>query len=470
MTTDSTDFHFTDYQPYDFANRRHIGPSPTEMTEMLKVVGYKSLDALIDATVPSSIRQTVPLAWGPALTEREALDKLRDTANRNKALVSLIGQGYYGTITPPVVQRNILENPAWYTAYTPYQPEISQGRLEALLNFQTMICDLTGLDVANASLLDEATAAAEAMALCQRQAKSKATAFFVDAACHPQTIALIETRAAPLGWTVIIGDPMTDLDPVDVFGAIFQYPGTNGHVRDFSGLIARLHQTGAVAAVAADPLALTLLKSPGEMGADIAIGSSQRFGVPVGYGGPHAAYMAVKDAHKRAMPGRLVGVSVDSRGNRAYRLSLQTREQHIRREKATSNICTAQVLLAVMASMYGVFHGPDGLKAIAQQVHRKAVLMAKGLEKLGYTIEPDTFFDTITVEVGHMQGLIMRARSLRASTSERSAKPASACRLTNAPVRRRSKPSGGLLAAISRFRISSRPGACRPRSCASRTT
>lgn len=332
MTT-PTEFHFTDYQPYDFANRRHIGPSPSEMADMLKVVGYKSLDALIDATVPSSIRQKVPLTWGAALTEREALDRLRETANKNQVLTSLIGQGYYGTITPPVIQRNILENPAWYTAYTPYQPEISQGRLEALLNYQTMVCDLTGLDVANASLLDEATAAAEAMAMCQRVAKSKATAFFVDANCHPQTIALIETRAAPLGWKVIVGNPFTDLDPVDVFGAIFQYPGTHGHVSDFSGLISRLHQTGAIAAVAADLLALTLLKSPGEMGADIAIGTSQRFGVPVGYGGPHAAYMAVKDAHKRSMPGRLVGVSVDARGNRAYRLSLQTREQHIRRER-----------------------------------------------------------------------------------------------------------------------------------------
>jgi len=408
MTT-STEFHFTDYQPYDFANRRHIGPSPAEMEAMLKVIGYPSLDAMINDTVPASIRQQVPLAFGEPMTEREALDKLRETANKNKVLVSLIGQGYYGTITPPVIQRNILENPAWYTAYTPYQPEISQGRLEALLNFQTMITDLTGLDVANASLLDEATAAAEAMALCQRSAKSKANAFFVDSECHPQVIALIETRAEPLGWKVIVGNPFTDLDPVDVFGALFQYPGTHGAIRDFTGLIARLHQTGALAAISADPLALTLLKSPGDMGADIAIGSTQRFGVPVGYGGPHAAYMAVKDAIKRSMPGRLVGVSVDSRGNRAYRLSLQTREQHIRREKATSNICTAQVLLAVMASMYAVFHGPKGLKAIAQQVHQKAVLTAKGLEKLGYTIESDTFFDTITVEAGHMQGLILRA-------------------------------------------------------------
>ncbi|MGV2128606.1 aminomethyl-transferring glycine dehydrogenase [Agrobacterium vitis] len=408
MTT-PTEFQFTDYQPYDFANRRHIGPSPAEMDEMLKTVGYDSLDGLIAATVPASIRQSTPLVWGKAMSEREALDKLRETANKNKALTSLIGQGYYGTITPPVIQRNILENPAWYTAYTPYQPEISQGRLEALLNFQTMICDLTGLDVANASLLDEATAAAEAMAMAERVAKSKAKAFFVDANCHPQTIAVIQTRAEPLGWGVVVGNPFTDLNPGEVFGALFQYPGTHGHVSDFTLLINALHNAQAIAAVAADPLALLLLKSPGEMGADIAIGSSQRFGVPVGYGGPHAAYMAVKDAIKRSMPGRLVGVSVDSRGNRAYRLSLQTREQHIRREKATSNICTAQVLLAVMASMYAVFHGPQGLKAIAQQVHQKTVLLAKGLEKLGFTIEPETFFDTITLEVGHMQGLILRA-------------------------------------------------------------
>jgi glycine dehydrogenase len=366
-------FTFTDYKPYDFANRRHIGPSPAEMDEMLKVVGYPSLDALIDDTVPSVDPPADAACLGRAADRaRGARQAARDREPQPEALVSLIGQGYYGTITPPVIQRNILENPAWYTAYTPYQPEISQGRLEALLNYQTMICDLTGLDVANASLLDEATAAAEAMAHCQRQAKSKAKAFFVDAACHPADDRAHRNPRGAARLERRHRRPDDRSRPVDVFGAIFQYPGTNGHVRDFTGLISRLHQTGAVAAVAADPLALTLLKSPGEMGADIAIGSSQRFGVPVGYGGPHAAYMAVKDAHKRAMPGRLVGVSVDSRGNRAYRLSLQTREQHIRREKATSNICTAQVLLAVMASMYGVFHGPDGIKAIAQQVHRKA--------------------------------------------------------------------------------------------------
>ncbi|NDV85444.1 aminomethyl-transferring glycine dehydrogenase [Aurantimonas aggregata] len=402
-------FEYTDYEPYDFANRRHIGPSPAEMEAMLKVVGADSLDAFINSTVPASIRQKAPLEWGPAMTERQALDALRETADMNRNLVSLIGQGYHGTITPPVIQRNILENPAWYTAYTPYQPEISQGRLEALLNFQTMIADLTGLDVASASLLDEATAAAEAMAMAHRVAKAKRDVFFVDENCHPQTIAVIRTRAEPLGWSVVVGDPFADLDATAVFGAIVQYPGTYGHVRDFGDVIAALHRTDAIAIMAADPLSLALLRTPGEMGADIAIGSAQRLGVPMGYGGPHAAFMAVKDAHKRAMPGRLVGVSVDSRGNRAYRLALQTREQHIRREKATSNICTAQVLLAVMAAMYGVFHGPSGIKAIAQRVHQRAVLLTAGLEKLGYKVEPDAFFDTVTVEVGRLQRVILDA-------------------------------------------------------------
>ena len=400
---------FTDYDPYDFANRRHIGPSPEEMAEMLALLNVGSLDSLIDETVPTSIRQTSPLDWGPALTERQALDTLRETADRNSNLVSLIGQGYYGTITPPVIQRNILENPAWYTAYTPYQPEISQGRLEALLNFQTMVCDLTGLDVASSSLLDEATAAAEAMAMARRLSKSKRDNFFVDENCHPQTLSVIRTRAEPLGWTVIVGDPMIDLKSADVFGAIFQYPGTYGHIRDFTEVVAALHADNAIAVIAADPLALALLKTPGEMNADIAVGSTQRFGVPMGYGGPHAAYMAVKDAHKRAMPGRLVGVSVDSRGNRAYRLALQTREQHIRREKATSNICTSQVLLAVMASMYGVFHGPLGIKAIAQRVHHRAVTLCRRLEALGFSVEPKTFFDTITVAVGERQSAILAA-------------------------------------------------------------
>ena len=396
------------YDPYDFANRRHIGPSPEEMTEMLRVVGAASLEALMDETVPAGIRQDMPLDFGKPLSERGALDRMREIAAKNKVLTSLIGQGYHGTIMPPAIQRNILENPAWYTAYTPYQPEISQGRLEALLNFQTLVSDLTGLDIANASLLDEATAAAEAMALAHRVTKSKATAFFVDEECLPQTIAVLKTRAEPLGWQIIAGDPLKDLEPDKVFGALFQYPGVSGAFQDFTSAITRLHAAEALAIMAADPLALALLKPPGEMGADIAVGSMQRFGMPMGYGGPHAAYIAVKEAYKRALPGRLVGVSIDARGNRAYRLSLQTREQHIRRESATSNICTAQVLPAVIASMYAVFHGPKGLKGIAERVHRKAARMVDGLASLGFKISPVEFFDTITVDVGPYQGLIMK--------------------------------------------------------------
>ncbi|RVT85538.1 glycine dehydrogenase (aminomethyl-transferring) [Rhodobacteraceae bacterium CCMM004] len=398
----------TDYKPYDFANRRHIGPSPAEMDEMLKVVGAESLDALIDETVPKAIRQAEPLDFGKPKSERELLYHMTQVAKKNTVFTTMIGQGYHGTVTPPAIQRNILENPAWYTAYTPYQPEISQGRLEALLNYQTMIADLTGLEIANASLLDEATAAAEAVTMAQRVAKSKATAVFVDENCHPQTVDVIRTRCAPLGIEVRVGAPDA-LDPAAVFAGVFQYPGTYGHLTDFTDAIAALHGENALGIVVADPLALTILKEPGAMGADIAVGSTQRFGVPMGYGGPHAAYMACKDAHKRAMPGRLVGVSVDARGNQAYRLSLQTREQHIRREKATSNVCTAQALLAVMASFYAVFHGPEGLKAIAQRIHRKTVRVARGLEERGFTVEPAHFFDTITVDVGPLQGAILDA-------------------------------------------------------------
>lgn len=396
------------YDPYDFANRRHIGPSASEISDMLAVVGAPSLNALIDETVPASIRQKQRIDFGKSLSERRAIEKLRATANKNRLLTSLIGQGYHGTTMPPAIQRNIFENPAWYTAYSPYQSEISQGRLEALLNFQTLVSDLTGLEIANASLLDEATAAAEAMAMARRLSESKAPAFFVDKDCLPQTIAVVKTRAEPLGIKVVVGDPFVDLDATAVFGALFQYPGVCGDCHDFSSLSAKLHAAGALSVIAADPLALTLLKPPGEMGADIAIGSMQRYGVPMGYGGPHAAYMATRDAFKRALPGRLVGVSVDARGNRAYRLALQTREQHIRREKATSNICTSQVLLAVVASMYAVFHGPRGLKAIAERVHRDAVRLDEGLSSLGFKVRPSAYFDTITVEVGPYQGLIMK--------------------------------------------------------------
>ena len=398
----------TDYLPYDFANRRHIGPSPKEMAQMFEVLGVKDLDALIKQTVPAGIRQAEALELGKPMSEREMLWHMRDVASKNKVLTSLIGQGYHGTVTPPAIQRNIFENPAWYTAYTPYQPEISQGRLEALLNYQTMVSDLTGLEIANASLLDEATACAEAMTMAQRVAKSKATAFFVDENCHPQNIAVMKTRAAPLGIEIIVASPDA-LEAEKVFGAIFQYPGTHGHVRDLSAEMEALHAAKAIGIVAADPMALCLLKEPGAMGADIAVGSTQRFGVPLGYGGPHAAYMATRDAYKRSMPGRIVGVSIDSHGNRAYRLALQTREQHIRREKATSNVCTAQALLAVMAGFYAVFHGPEGLKAIAQRIHRKTERLARGLEEAGFRVEPETFFDTITVDVGLLQQGVLRA-------------------------------------------------------------
>ncbi|MEM9579220.1 MAG: aminomethyl-transferring glycine dehydrogenase [Pseudomonadota bacterium] len=401
-------FKPTDYLPYDFANRRHIGPSPVEMDEMLKTVGAASLEALIEDTVPKMIRQKDPLDFGKPLSERELLHHMKETASKNVVLTSLIGQGYHGTVTPPAIQRNILENPAWYTAYTPYQPEISQGRLEALLNFQTMVSDLTGLEIANASLLDEATACAEAMTMAQRVAKTKVKGFFIDENCHPQNIAVMQTRAAPLGIEITVGAP-EDLKADEVFGAIFQYPGTYGRLRDFTDPIADLHDNKAIGIIAADPLSLTLFKEPGAMGADIAVGSTQRFGVPVGYGGPHAAYMATKQAYARNMPGRIVGVSIDSHGNRAYRLSLQTREQHIRREKATSNVCTAQALLAVMAGFYAVFHGPEGLKAIAQRIHRKTVRLAEGLKDAGFEVRPATYFDTITVEVGALQKAVMKS-------------------------------------------------------------
>src|SRR6202158_6079105 len=391
--------------------RRHIRPSPRDVSAMLETVGAKHLSELIGQTLPSSIRQKAPLDLGRALSETEALAHMRRLAARNEGFTSLLGLGYHDTITPPVIQRNILENPAWYTAYTPYQPEISQGRLEALFNFQTLICDLTGLDVANASLLDEATAAAEAMALAERAAHGKTKSFFVDSEVHPQTLAVLRTRAEPLGWTLIVADPLVDLDKAEVLGALLQYPGTSGAVRDLRPAIAALHAKGALAVVAADLLALTLISSPGELGADIAVGSAQRFGVPMGYGGPHAAHMAVRDALKGALPGRIVGLSIDSRGQPAHRLALQPREQHIRREKATSNICTAQVLLAVIASMYAVYHGPEGLTHIARSVHRCACVLAAGLHKLGFAPRFETFSDTVTVDAGASQSEII-ARAL----------------------------------------------------------
>ena len=400
--------------PVDFA-RRHIGPSPADVAAMLATLGVPSIDSLVRQTLPDSIRMPGTLRIGAALSESEALAHLRSLAAKNQVATSLIGMGYYDTVVPPVILRNVLENPAWYTAYTPYQPEISQGRLEALLNFQTMVCDLTGLDVANASLLDEGTAAAEAMALAKRAANSSSTRFLVDSHVHPQTLAVLRTRAAPLGWDLVTLDAGDDWQRTECFGGLLQYPGTYGHLPDLQGAIQALHARGALAIVSADPLALTLLKPPGEFGADIAIGTTQRFGVPLGFGGPHAAYMAVRQPLQRNLPGRLVGVSVDAHGAPAYRLTLQTREQHIRRDKATSNICTAQVLLAVTAAMYAVYHGPEGLVHIAGAIHRRTSMLAAGLQRLGRRILNDTYFDTLTVESQDDHDVILgraRARGL----------------------------------------------------------
>ncbi|MFF1736494.1 aminomethyl-transferring glycine dehydrogenase [Streptomyces sp. NPDC058247] len=383
--------------------QRHIGPDEAAQAKMLAQVGYGSLDELTAAAVPDVIKSAEALDLPGARTEAEVLAELRSLADRNQVLDSMVGLGYYGTFTPPVILRNVMENPAWYTAYTPYQPEISQGRLEALLNFQTMVAELTGLPTSGASLLDEGTAAAEAMALSRRIGKVKNGAFVVDADALPQTIAVIQTRAEPTGVEVVVAD-LSEGIPAEVaergvVGVLIQYPGASGAVRDIKPVIEQAHELGAVVTVAADLLALTLLTSPGELGADIVVGTTQRFGVPMGFGGPHAGYMAVREKFARSLPGRLVGVSVDADGNKAYRLALQTREQHIRREKATSNICTAQVLLAVMAGMYAVYHGPDGLKGIAQRTHRYATLLAEGLKAGGVEVVHGAYFDTLTVKV-----------------------------------------------------------------------
>ena len=380
-------------------SKRHIGPSADEIAAMLTAVDAASLDELIAQTVPESIRLDEPLALPEARPESEALATLRTLAGRNRLQHSMIGMGYADTITPPVIQRNVLENPGWYTAYTPYQAELAQGRLEALLNFQQMVIDLTGLDLANASLLDEATAAAEAMAMARRISKVKSNTFFVDADCFPQTIDVLRTRAACFGFELLFGAPAEAAEH-EVFGALFQYPNDRGEVIDLSAPIAAVKARGAVTAVAADLMALVLLRSPGEMGADIALGSAQRFGVPLGFGGPHAAFFATRDEYKRSVPGRIIGVSVDSRGKRALRMALQTREQHIRREKANSNICTSQVLLANMAGMYAVYHGPHGLRTIAGRIHRLAAILAEGIRRAGMTLISERFFDTLRVNLG----------------------------------------------------------------------
>ncbi len=386
--------------PSDTFIHRHIGPSDADIQEMLSTLGLDSLDGLIDATVPQAIRLKKELDLGPPRSEHGLLEELRAIAQKNRVLRSLIGMGYYDTITPPIIQRNILENPGWYTQYTPYQAEISQGRLEALLNFQTMVTDLTGLPLANASLLDEATAAAEAMTMCHRIGRGKKNAFFIADDCHPQTIAVVTSRAEPLGIDLIVGK-LDDIDfgKGDLCGVLVQYPATDGIIRDYSALAQQAHDAKALMVVATDLLALTLIKPPGEFGADIAVGNSQRFGVPLGYGGPHAAFMSTREEYARQMPGRLVGVSKDAQGTVAYRLAIQTREQHIRREKATSNICTAQVLLAIMASMYAVWHGPQGLRRIARRVHALTEILAEGLRRLGHEACGGPFFDTFCVRL-----------------------------------------------------------------------
>jgi glycine dehydrogenase len=379
--------------------RRHIGPDDSEGEAMLKTLGCTSLEEFIAKAVPERIRTKRKLQLGPPMAERAALSYLRRAAERNEVFTSLIGMGYYGTVTPKVILRNVLENPGWYTAYTPYQAEVSQGRLEALLNFQQMIIDLTGLEIANASLLDEATAAAEAMAMAKRVSTSKANAFFVDRDTHPQTIGVLETRAKGFGFKLVIGDPRKDLNAGAVFGALLSYPGSSGEIPDFAEAIASLKQAGAISIMATDLLALALMRPPGELGADIAVGSAQRFGVPMGYGGPHPAFFATRSEYKRVMPGRIIGVSVDAQGNQALRMALQTREQHIRREKATSNICTSQVLLAVIASMFAVYNGPKGIRKVAARCHRFAELFAAVVRRYGIEVKTKVFFDTVTLHV-----------------------------------------------------------------------
>jgi glycine dehydrogenase len=396
----------------DAFTNRHIGSSSEQKNQMLNYLGFDNLDKLIDEIVPDVIRRKEPMNIADGMSELAALKQLRNLARMNIRYKSFIGQGYYNSITPPVIQRNVEENPAWYTAYTPYQPEISQGRLEALMNFQTMVSDLTGMDLANASMLDEATACAEAMTLCHRVSKSKSNTFFVANDCYAQNLEVIKTRAEPLNIEVVVGDPLIDLKDLDCFGVLLQYPNTYGAFSDYSKLIEAIHEKKALVSVSADLLALTLLKPPGEMGADIVVGNTQRFGVPIGYGGPHAAYMSISDKYKRSMPGRIIGASVDTKGRLAYRLALQTREQHIRREKATSNICTAQALLAIMASMYAVYHGPEGLKNIAGRIFQYASVFADGMKQMGFKLLNDSYFDTLTIRLKTQMLLLCKLKKM----------------------------------------------------------
>ncbi|WIO73614.1 aminomethyl-transferring glycine dehydrogenase [Porticoccaceae bacterium LTM1] len=400
---------------HDHFGRRHIGPDAAQTEAMLAALGVSSLDQLIAQTVPANILKKDALELDTGLTEQEALAEIKEIASKNQVFTSLIGTGYYDTIVPPVVLRNVLENPGWYTAYTPYQPEISQGRLEALLNYQQMVMDLTGMEIANASLLDEGTAAAEAMAMTKRHLrKNKSNTFFIDADCHPQTIAVVKTRAEHFGWDIVLGNPETDLADLEFFGALLQYPTSTGKVIDIAPIIETIHAKDALATVAGDLMSMVLMKPAGEMGADIVVGSNQRFGVPMGFGGPHAGFFAFRDEYKRSSPGRIIGVSIDSHGKQALRMAMQTREQHIRREKANSNVCTAQALLAIMSQFYAAYHGPEGLKAIAGQIHSLTNTLAAGLQSQGFTLRHKTWFDTITVEVGDKQDkIIERAESQR---------------------------------------------------------
>jgi len=409
-----TDLTLREIEAFETFERRHIGPDQTTQQEMLSHLGVGSLEELTEAAVPESILTKGPLKLPKRKNERDTLAYLRKMASRNDVFTTMIGMGYYGTVTPKVILRKVMENPGWYTAYTPYQPEVSQGRLEALLNFQQMVVDLTGLDLANASLLDEGTAAAEAMAMAKKVTKSKSRIFFVDRDTHPQTIGVLRTRASAFNFELSIGDPETDLEEIEVFGALLSYPGSSGQVRDYRAVAEKLHARNALVIAACDLLSLALFTPPGEWGADVAIGSTQRFGVPMGYGGPHAAFFATKESYMRSVPGRIIGVSVDAAGKRALRMALQTREQHIRREKATSNICTAQVLLAVIASFYAVYHGPEGIRHIAARVHRLTRILALGLSKLGVDVQTDVFFDTLTVRVpGQANRIAARAREQR---------------------------------------------------------
>ena len=451
-------------EPFEDFVRRHVGPSDDEQKAMLKVLGYDTLDTLVDAAVPGGVRSLGPLDLPPAASEHQVLAELRGLAARNTVAEPMIGLGYSGTITPGVIRRNVLESPAWYTAYTPYQPEISQGRLEALLNFQTMVSDLTGLDSANASLLDESTAVAEAVTLMRRRATNDSNRVIVDADCLPQTIAVLATRLGPLGMTLDVVDLGAGSPAGDYFGLVQQYPGCSGALRDFEALSADAHAKGALVTVATDLLALTLLKPPGEWGADVAVGSTQRFGVPLWYGGPHAAFMAVKGGLERDLPGRLVGLSIDAEDRPAYRLALQTREQHIRREKATSNICTAQVLLAVVASMYAVYHGAEGLRGIARRVHRRTADLSAGLQRGGVALVHREFFDTLLVEV---PGARRRSWPMRRSVASSSVS-STTIEWGSRAVRRPPRHTWPLCSRLSGLRVAKRAPTrrCRMRSCA----